>query len=116
MGGEAKARQPDKPSNSMSPYSDQGLSFFDFSEFSGGPHVHTLLQWIEREGAEGRRRLFEAIKAEYPKFTQVGLTNYIRGLRIPEFKIAEIISKVTGIPIFLLSFRLTHKYKSQIET
>ncbi len=50
-------------------------------------------------------------KGEYPKFTQVGLTNYIRGLRIPEFKIAEIISKVTGIPIFLLPFRLTHKYK-----
>jgi hypothetical protein len=62
-------------------------------------------------GAAGRRRLFEAIKAEYPKFTQVGLTNYIRGHRIPEFKIAKIISKVTGIPIFLLSFRLTHKYK-----
>ncbi len=73
--------------------------------------MNTLLQWIEREGTEGRRRLFEAIKAEYPKFTQVGLTHYIRGLRIPEFKIAEIISKVTGIPIFLLSFRLTHKYK-----
>jgi hypothetical protein len=45
------------------------------------------------------------------KFTQVSLTHYIRGLRIPEFKIAEIISKVTGIPIFLLSFRLTHKYQ-----
>ncbi len=73
--------------------------------------MHNLLQWIELEGVNGRRRLFEAIKAEYPKFTQVGLSNYIRGLRIPEFKIAEIISKVTGIPIFLLSFRLTHKYK-----
>ena len=71
----------------------------------------TLRQWIEQEGAAGRRRLFEAIKAQYPKFTQVGLTNYIRGHRIPEFKVAEIISKVTGIPIFLLSFRLTHKYK-----
>lgn len=70
-----------------------------------------LQQWIEQEGAEGRRRLFEAVKAEYPKFTQVGLTNYIRGHRIPEFKVAEIISKVTGIPIFLMSFRLTHKYK-----
>ncbi len=73
--------------------------------------MNTLRQWIEREGAEGRRRLFEAIKAEYPKFTQVGLTHYIRGLRIPEFKIAEIISTVTGIPIFLLSFRLIHKYQ-----
>ncbi|MBU4355083.1 MAG: hypothetical protein KJ822_07010 [Proteobacteria bacterium] len=71
----------------------------------------TLQQWIEQEGSEGRRRLFEAIKADYPKFTQVGLTNYIRGHRIPEFKVAKIISKVTGIPIFLLSFRLIHKYK-----
>ena len=74
--------------------------------------MSTLLQWIEHEGTEGRRRLFEAIRAEYPKFTQVGLTNYIGGLRIPDFKIAEIISKVTGIPIFLLSFRLTHKYRA----
>jgi hypothetical protein len=73
--------------------------------------VSTLLQWIECEGAEGRRRLFEAIKAEYPRFTQVGLTHYIRGLGIPEFKIAEIFSKVTGIPIFLVSFRLIRKYK-----
>ena len=73
--------------------------------------MNTLLQWIELEGAEGRRRLFEAIKNEYPKFTQASLTHYIRGLRIPEFRIAEIISKVTGIPIFLLSFRLNHKYK-----
>jgi hypothetical protein len=73
--------------------------------------VTTLQQWIEQEGPEGRRRLFEAIRAEYPRFTQVSLTNYIRGYRIPEFKVAEIISKVTGIPIFLLSFRLTHKYK-----
>lgn len=71
-----------------------------------------MQQWIEQEGAEGRRRLFAAIKAEYPKFTQVSLTNYIRGYRIPDFKIIEIISKVTGIPIFLLSFRLTHKYEA----
>ena len=70
-----------------------------------------LQKWIQQEGAEGRRRLFEAIKAEYPKFTQVSMTNYIRGYRIPDFKVAEIISKVTGIPIFLLSFRFIHKYQ-----
>lgn len=68
-----------------------------------------LQQWIEQEGTEGRRRLFEAIQAEYPKFSQARLTNYIHGYRIPDLGIAEIISKVTGIPIFLLSFRLTHK-------
>ncbi|MGP7988630.1 MAG: hypothetical protein ACLPPL_14535 [Desulfobaccales bacterium] len=73
--------------------------------------MNTLLQWIELEGTEGRRRLFTAIKSEYPRFTQASLTHYIRGLRVPEFRIAEIISKVTGIPIFLLSFRLNHKYK-----
>lgn len=72
----------------------------------------TLHQWIEQEGVEGRRRLFEAIKAEYPKFTQVSLTNYIRGHRIPEFKIAEIISKVTMIPIFLISFRYVNKIRT----
>jgi hypothetical protein len=71
----------------------------------------TLQQWIEQEGAEGPRRLFEAIKVEYPKFTHGSLTNYLLGFRIPEFKIAEIISKVTRIPIFLLSFCLTYKYK-----
>ena len=85
---------------------NRGLSGF---EFQGTTRVITLQQWIEQEGAEGRRRLFAAIKAEYPKFTQVGLTNYIRGHRIPEYQIAEIISKVTGIPIFLISFRYVNK-------
>ncbi len=64
-----------------------------------------LKQWIEREGTGGRRRLFEAIKAEYPSFTQASLTNYIRGQRIPDFEVAQIIAKVTAIPVFLLSFR-----------
>jgi|GEM_PF-4307113 hypothetical protein len=36
------------------------------------PHLINLRLWIEKEGAEGRRLLFKAIKAEYPKFTQVG--------------------------------------------
>jgi hypothetical protein len=61
--------------------------------------------WEALKGNEGRRRLFEAIKERYPKFTQVSLTNYIRGQRIPELQIAQIISEVTGIPIFLLHFR-----------
>jgi len=68
-----------------------------------------LQKWIEREGTEGRRRLYEAIKAEYPSFTQASLTNYIRGQRIPEFEVANIMSKVTGIPIFLFSFRFINK-------
>jgi len=111
-GKRGKGKATDKPSNSMSPDSDQGLSFFRFQpEFSGGTHVNTLLQWIEREGAEGRRRLFEAIKVEYPKFTQAGLTHYIHGHRVPEFRVAEIVAKVTEIPIFMLWFRLTHKFK-----
>jgi len=64
-----------------------------------------LQKWIEREGTEGRRRLFEAIKAEYPSFTQASLTNYIRRQRIPDYGVANIMSNVTGIPVFLLSFR-----------
>lgn len=68
-----------------------------------------LKRWIVQEGTEGRRRLFKAIKAHYPKFTQVSLTNYIQGQRVPDFEIAQIISQVTGIPIFLLPFRFLHK-------
>jgi hypothetical protein len=71
--------------------------------------VKTLKQWIEQEGTEGRRRLFEAIKERIPTFTQVSLTNYIQGTRIPDFEIARIISRITRIPIFLLSFRFVHK-------
>jgi hypothetical protein len=72
-----------------------------------------LNQWIEREGSEGRRRLFGAIKAKYPSFTQASLTNYIKGQRVPDFEVAQIVSQVTGIPIFLLSFRFTHKPDDQ---
>ena len=68
-----------------------------------------LKQWIDLEGTAGRRRLFEAIKAEYPSFTQASLTNYIRGQRTPDFEVAQIISKVTTIPVFLLSFRFINK-------
>ena len=71
--------------------------------------MKALKQWIDREGTGGRRRLFEAIKTEIPTFTQVSLTNYIHGVRIPDFEIAQIIAKVTSIPIFLLSFRFVHK-------
>ena len=69
----------------------------------------TLKMWIEQEGSEGRRRLFAAIKLKNPNFTQVSLTNYIHGQRIPEFEVAQIISQVTGIPLFLLPFRYTNK-------
>lgn len=68
-----------------------------------------LRKWIEQEGSEGRRRLFKAISARYPNFTQVSLTNYIHGQRLPELEVAQIISQVTGIPIFLLPFRYTNK-------
>ncbi len=69
----------------------------------------TLKAWIHQEGTKGRQRLFEAIKTRHPNFTQVSLTNYILGHRIPDFKVAKIISNVTGIPIFLLPFRFVHK-------
>jgi hypothetical protein len=69
----------------------------------------TLKKWIDREGSEGRQRLFKAIKVKYPNFTQVSLTNYIHGQRMPEFELAQIIAQVTGIPIFLLPFRYMNK-------
>jgi hypothetical protein len=68
-----------------------------------------LKKWIELEGTEGRRRLFGAIRAKFPGFSQVSLTNYIQGQRIPDYEMAKIISQVTGIPIFLLPFRFVHK-------
>jgi hypothetical protein len=68
-----------------------------------------LREWIQREGSEGRKKLFEAIKEKYPGFTQVSLTNYIQGQRVPDYNIAMIISRVTSIPIFLLPFRFIHK-------
>jgi hypothetical protein len=71
--------------------------------------MEILREWIDQEGTEGRRRLFEAIKAKFPSFTQVSLTNYLHGQRIPDYEVATIISQVTGIPIFLLPFRFTHK-------
>jgi hypothetical protein len=75
----------------------------------------SLKLWIHREGTEGRRRLFEAIKAKYPRFTQVNLTNYILGQRIPDFDIAKVISEVTGIPIFLLPFRFVNNPRLESE-
>jgi len=68
-----------------------------------------LSQWVELEGTEGRRRLFKALRAKYPKFSQVRMTDYIKGQRIPDFEIAQIIAQVTGIPIFLLTFRFVHR-------
>lgn len=73
----------------------------------------TLKAWIKQEGTEGRRRLFKAIKAEFPSFTQVSLTNYIQGQRVPDYQVAKIISEVTGIPIILLPFRLVHNPESE---
>ena len=71
--------------------------------------MKALIVGIEREGTEGRRRLFNAIKANFPGFTQVSLTNYLQGQRIPDYEVVTIISRVTGIPIFLLPFRFIHR-------
>jgi hypothetical protein len=71
--------------------------------------MKVLKEWIDREGSQGRRRLFEAIKAKNPRFTQVSLTNYLQGQRVPDYAVANIISQVTGIPIFLIPFRFIHR-------
>lgn len=71
--------------------------------------MKVLRDLMNQEGAEGRRRLYKAIKAEFPRFTQASLTNYLQGQRIPDYGIVTIISRVTGIPIFLLPFRFIHR-------
>jgi hypothetical protein len=68
-----------------------------------------LKSWITREGTEGRRRLFEAIRANQPSFSQASLTQYINGDRIPDFAIAQVIAEITGIPVFLLPFRFVNR-------
>jgi hypothetical protein len=68
-----------------------------------------LKGWIKKEGTTGRRRLFEAIRAEQPNFTQASLTQYINGDRTPSFGIAQIIAEITGIPVFLLPFRFVNR-------
>jgi hypothetical protein len=68
-----------------------------------------LKNWIKREGTEGRRRLFEAIRAKQPSFSQASLTQYINGDRTPDLGIAQVIAEITGIPVFLLPFRFVNR-------
>ncbi len=74
--------------------------------------MKALSEWIKAYGTEGRRKLFHAIKAEYPTFTQTSLTNYLKGQRIPEMDVALIISRETGIPLDRLSWRYVHLAKT----
>jgi hypothetical protein len=74
-----------------------------------------LKAWIKQEGTEGRRRLFKAIQAEFPSFTQVSLTNYIQGQRVPDYQVAKIISEVTGIPIIFLPFRFVYNPENELK-
>ncbi len=68
-----------------------------------------LKNWIKLQGTEGRRRLFEAIRAKQPSFSQASLTQYINGDRIPDFGITQVIAEITGIPVFLLPFRFVNR-------
>lgn len=68
-----------------------------------------LKSWIKIEGTKGRKRLFDAIREKQPKFSQASLTQYIKGDRIPDFGIAQVIAQVTGIPVFLLPFRFVNR-------
>jgi hypothetical protein len=70
-----------------------------------------LKNWIKREGTEGRRRLFEAIRTKMPSFSQVSLTQYINGDRTPDYEIAQVIAEITSIPVFLLPFRFVNRPK-----
>lgn len=71
--------------------------------------MDSLKKWYGDHGVVGRRILYGAIKGRFPGFTQTALSNYFNGKRIPDLKVATIISETTGIPLHKLSFRYTHK-------
>lgn len=70
--------------------------------------MKSLRDWISKEGTEGRKLLYDAIKAQFPTFQQNSLSNYIAGERIPDLKKAEIISKITKIPLSELPWRFVN--------
>lgn len=39
----------------------------------------TLMRWLEKNGSQGRKALYEKIKEHYPRFTQTSLSQYLRG-------------------------------------
>ena len=71
--------------------------------------MDSLKKWYGDHGVVGRRVLYGAIKDRFPGFTQTALSNYFNGKRVPDLEVATIISETTGIPLYKLSFRYTHK-------
>jgi len=78
--------------------------------------MEILKKWIDQNGSEGRAQLFKAIKAEYPRFTQASLTNYIQGDRIPDRDRAGIMAKVMGVSLEALNYRYVHRPSEQETT
>ena len=70
--------------------------------------MEILRAWIEREGRQGRRRLFAALKERFPTITPMSLTNYIQGDRIPDKDRAEVIAEVLGVQLEALTYRYVH--------
>ena len=67
-----------------------------------------LKDWITQHGKEGRAQLTAAIKEQFPRTGQGSISNWMNGVRIPDKVVAEIISRVTGIPLGDLSYRHVH--------
>lgn len=71
-----------------------------------------LKSWVDAKGRGAWSMLYRAIKAEYPRFAQALMTDYIQGKRLPHYGVAKIISRETGIPISQMGFKYIHNPKA----
>jgi hypothetical protein len=70
--------------------------------------MNVLTDWLKENGVEGRKLLFEALKEEFPRFSQTSLSQYKLGKRLPDKKKAEIIAKIIGVAVESIPHRVTH--------
>ncbi|MDD3493421.1 MAG: helix-turn-helix transcriptional regulator [Candidatus Thermoplasmatota archaeon] len=71
--------------------------------------MNALAEWLQENGAAGRRQLFEALKREFPKFSQTSISQYKHGKRLPDRRKAEIIAEILGVNIDSIPHRLIHR-------
>ena len=67
-----------------------------------------LKAWCNKKGRGSWTQLYNAIRAEHPTFTQSLLTEYISARRLPQYEVAKIIARETGIPLTQLGFKYIH--------
>jgi hypothetical protein len=76
---------------------------------------NALKNWVDMKGRGAWTELFRAIRAEFPRFAQALMTDYIQGNRLPHYEVVKIISRVTGIPLSQLPFKYHHNPKAPEE-